>query len=42
MRVSYSVMKNPVEAFVHLIHRYFIWVIVISYFVAAFLPAFGL
>jgi bile acid:Na+ symporter, BASS family len=35
-------MKNPVATVVQLIHRYFIWMIVASYFVAAVLPAFGL
>ena len=34
--------KNPVIVAVHFIHRYFIWVIVGSYLVAAALPAFGL
>jgi bile acid:Na+ symporter, BASS family len=35
-------MKNLMAALVHLIHRYFIWMIVASYFLAAFLPTFGL
>jgi BASS family bile acid:Na+ symporter len=34
--------KSPVAALVHVIHRYFIWVIVSSYIVAAVLPGFGL
>lgn len=34
--------KSPVAVFVHLIHRFFIWVIVSSYIVAAVWPGFGL
>lgn len=33
---------GPVAALVHIIHGHFIWVIVASYVIAAFLPAFGL
>ncbi len=35
-------IKNPVTALVHLIHRYFIWIIVSSYLIAAVMPGFGL
>ena len=35
-------MKNPIALLLHLIHHYFIWVIVASYFVTAILPVFGL
>jgi BASS family bile acid:Na+ symporter len=34
--------KTPIIVLVHLIHRYFIWIIVSSYLVAAVLPEFGL
>jgi bile acid:Na+ symporter, BASS family len=34
--------ENPVRAAVHFLHNYFIWVIILSYFVAAFLPQLGL
>jgi BASS family bile acid:Na+ symporter len=34
--------RSPVEDLVHIIHRYFIWLIMVSYAVAAVLPAFGL
>ena len=37
-----ELIKNPVAAIVHVIHRYFIWVIVASYVIATVLPAFGL
>ncbi len=35
-------IKSPVAVFVHIIHRYFIWIIVSSYIVAAVLPGFGI
>jgi bile acid:Na+ symporter, BASS family len=34
--------KHWVETLTHTIHRYFIWIIIISYFIAAFLPGFGI
>lgn len=34
--------KSPITVLVHFIHRYFIWIIVSSYIVAAVLPGFGL
>jgi hypothetical protein len=35
-------MKNPAAILVHIIHKYFIFAIVFSYFAAALLPQFGL
>ena len=35
-------IKNSAEALEHIIHRYFIWVIIASYGIAAIVPAFGL
>ena len=35
-------IKSPDTALVHLIHRYFIWIIVSSYLIAAVTPRFGL
>jgi BASS family bile acid:Na+ symporter len=35
-------IKCPFTAFVRLIHRYFIWIIVSSYLIAAVMPGFGL
>ncbi len=34
--------KNLIEALTHTIHRYFIWIIIASYFIAALLPGFGM
>jgi len=34
--------RHWVEALTHTIHRYFIWIIVTSYFIAALLPGFGI
>lgn len=34
--------KHWVETFTHIIHRYFIWIIITSYFIAALLPGFGI
>lgn len=34
--------RNPVQILLHLVHRYFIWLILASYIVAAVIPTFGL
>lgn len=34
--------KSPITVLVHFIHRYFIWIIVSSYIVAALFPGFGI
>ncbi|PPD19843.1 MAG: hypothetical protein CTY17_10610 [Methylomonas sp.] len=35
-------MPKAIEFLTHLIHRYFIWMIVASYFLAALLPGLGI
>ncbi|WP_024296815.1 bile acid:sodium symporter [Methylomicrobium lacus] len=34
--------KNSLETITHIIHHYFIWIIIASYFIAAVLPGFGI